>query len=54
MSKTNFIHDITKIYFTFNLVGNWFYVDPGYSKEFVERSGYKFDGQFFFRQRSKQ
>lgn len=47
----NFVHDINKIYFTFNMVNNWFYTNTGYSDEFVKRAGYKFDGQFFYREK---
>lgn len=50
----NFIHDITKIYFTFHGGCKWFYTTTGYSDEFVQRNGYKFDGQFFYKEAELQ
>jgi len=48
-----FVPDITKIYFTFHMVNNWFYTATGYSDEFVKRNGYRFDGQFFYKEKAK-
>lgn len=43
-----FVHDINLIYFRFH-TADWFYPNPGYSKEMIERAGWQFDGQFFYK-----
>lgn len=46
-----FVHNINDIYFTFSEM-HWFYNNPGYTDDFIDKNGWKFDGQVFYKMRN--
>lgn len=46
----NFVHNIYIMYHKFHN-SDWFYPATGYSEEFQKRVCWKFDGQFFYKEK---